>query len=251
MKPIALQLYTVRELMKDDYLGTLKQVADVGYKGVETGLSKGRTPEEARRMFDDLGLAVASFSAGLPEADNVASIAGAARTLGTDKLMVGSGPGRWTSPQSIREVAAEFQACAELAAPHGLRLCCHNHWWEFCEVAGQIGYDIFMAAAPGVFGEMDVYWASNFGRVDVPAMVSKYASRLPLLHIKDGPLVKGEKHTAVGAGKMDIPAAIAAADENVLEWLIVEIDACEGDMMQAVRESYDYLIGHGLARGNR
>jgi sugar phosphate isomerase/epimerase len=165
--------------------------------------------------------------------------------------MVGSGPDRWQSLDGVREVAAEFQAAAEVARPHALRLCCHNHWWEMQEFDGQIAYDVFMAEAPDVFGELDVYWASNFERIDVPKLVTKYASRLPLLHIKNGPLVKDRKHTAVGAGKMDIPAVIAAADQTVLEWLIVEIDACEGDMMTAVRESYDYLVGNGLAKGSR
>jgi len=46
---------------------------------------------------------------------------------------------------------------------------------------------------------------------------------------------------AVGQGKMNIPAVIKAADPEVLEWLIVELDACDTDMTTAVRESYEYL----------
>ena len=86
---------------------------------------------------------------------------------------------------------------------------------------------------------------------DVPALVAKYANRLPILHLKDGPLVQGEPHTAVGGGKMDIPALVNAADPNVLRWLVVELDDCATDMMQAVRDSYEYLTSHGLAEGNR
>ena len=108
-----------------------------------------------------------------------------------------------------------------------------------------------MEQAPDVFSEMDTYWASNFGRVDVPALVAKHAGRLPILHLKDGPLVQGEPHTAVGGGKMDVPALVNAADPNVLQWLVVELDDCATDMMQAVRDSYEYLTGQGLAEGNR
>jgi sugar phosphate isomerase/epimerase len=100
-----------------------------------------------------------------------------------------------------------------------------------------------------MFSQLDVYWAANFGAVDVPAVLARHAARVPVLHIKDGPLVRGEPHTAVGAGKMDIPAVIHAADENVLEWLVVELDECATDMTQAVRESCKYLVGEGFARG--
>ena len=76
-------------------------------------------------------------------------------------------------------------------------------------------------------------------------------SRIPCLHIKDGPLVQGAPHTAAGAGKMDIPRIVAAANDRVLKWLIVELDSCAGDMMQAVRESFLYLTKAGLGEGRR
>ena len=62
-------------------------------------------------------------------------------------------------------------------------------------------------------------------------------------------VVEGKPHTAVGAGKMDIPAIVAATNEAVLEWVIVEMDTCAGDVWQAVADSYTYLTGHDLARG--
>ncbi len=58
-------------------------------------------------------------------------------------------------------------------------------------------------------------------------------------------------HTAVGSGKLDMPAIIGAADPSVLEWLVVELDNCDTDMLQAVKQSYRYLVSSGLAAGNR
>ena len=43
---------------------------------------------------------------------------------------------------------------------------------------------------------------------------------------------------------------LAAADESV-EWLIVELDSCDTDMLQAVAESYRYLTTHGFAQGRK
>jgi len=57
--------------------------------------------------------------------------------------------------------------------------------------------------------------------------------------------------TAVGKGVLDFPAIIAAADPNVLDWLIVELDSCGTDMTEAVQDSYTYLIENGLAAGNK
>jgi hypothetical protein len=57
--------------------------------------------------------------------------------------------------------------------------------------------------------------------------------------------------TAVGSGTLPIPEIIDAADPDVVEWLIVELDEAAGDMMAAVEQSYDYLVSNGLASGNK
>jgi len=49
---------------------------------------------------------------------------------------------------------------------------------------------------------------------------------------------------------VDIPEVVAAGAGST-EWLVVELDRCATDMMEAVRTSYRYLIGKGLARGNK
>jgi hypothetical protein len=76
-------------------------------------------------------------------------------------------------------------------------------------------------------------------------VVKRHAKRAPLLHVKDRPMV------AVGSGKMHFPTVIGAADAKVLQWLVVELDECATDMLQAVRASCDWLVGRGLASGRR
>ena len=110
---------------------------------------------------------------------------------------------------------------------------------------GRYVYDILMEEAPDAFSELDVYWCA-YAKADPVAFINKYKRRLPLLHIKDGPLPEQMPHTAAGSGKMDIPAVVATADSSVLEWLVVELDACATDMLEAVAQSYDYLSSAGL-----
>lgn len=251
MKPLSIQLYTVRDAAAKDFIGVLKSIAAIGYKGVEFAGLHGHTPREIRKVLDGLGLVASSSHVGLPTKENRQEMIDTAGALGYKLLITGKGPDDFKTIDGIRKAADEFQAGAELLKGTSLRLGYHNHWWEMSKVGGRYGLDVFLELAPAVFSQTDVYWACNFGAVDVPALVRKNAKRIPCLHLKDGPLVQGQPHTAVGKGKMDMSAVIAAADPKVLKWLIVELDECATDMMGAVEDSYTYLTGEGLAEGNR
>jgi len=251
MKPIAIQLYTVRDACAQDFPGTCKKIAEIGYKGVELAGLHGMTPAEARAMLDDLGLVVCSSHGAMPTAENAGQIIDEAGALGYRYHVSGFGPDQFKTLADTKASAAAFKAAADALSGSDLQFGFHNHWWEFEAVGGLLPHDVLLDEAPGVFAELDVYWAA-FGGADPVAQVRRKAKRVPLLHIKDGELVPGEHiHTAVGKGKLDMPAIIGAADPNVLKWLIVELDACKTNMMQAVIDSYAYLTGEGLASGNK
>ncbi len=63
--PIALQLYSVRDLLVEDFEGILTRVAEMGYQGVEPAGFPGTTPVEAKKLFDRLGLVVTSIHSAL------------------------------------------------------------------------------------------------------------------------------------------------------------------------------------------
>ena len=251
MKPLSIQLYTVREQAKKDFPGVIRQIGEIGYKGVEFAGLHGCDPREIRRLIDDLGMKASSTHAALPTKETINEAVDLAGVLGYDILISGKGPGEFKTLDDVKAAAAQYQAATELLAGHGLRMAYHNHWWEMARFGGALGLETLLELAPGLVAELDIYWAANFGAVDVPALIGRRAARIPLLHVKDGPLVKDEPHTASGDGRMDIPACVKAADPAVLEWLIVELDFCAGDMMDAVKKSYAYLTGQGLAQGNR
>jgi sugar phosphate isomerase/epimerase len=251
MKPVALQLYTVRELCAEDFPGTVRKVAETGYKAVEFAGLHDMSPADVKAMVDDLGLEVCSAHTAMPNAENAEALIEEAKTIGNPRLISGFGGDDLKTVDDCKRAADKLNAAVEAIAGSGLAFGIHNHWWEFQEVEGQLPHDILLAEAPGVFAEIDVYWA-QFGGCDAAEQVARKKDRAPVLHIKDGPLIEGQPqpHTAVGAGKMDIPAVINAADPDVLQYLIVELDSCATDMMQAVIDSYKYLVGNGLASGN-
>ena len=249
MKPIALQMYSLRERAKDDLAGVLKEVAAMGYVGVETAGLYGHPAREVRKMLDDLQLVCCSTHGPMPTRDTIAERVDGAAALGTDMIVAGLNPKNFESGEALAESVEILTTAVAVATEAGVKYGYHNHWWELDPVGEATAYEAIMREVPAMFSQLDVYWASNFGTVDVPALLAKYAPRVPLLHIKDGPLVRDEAHTAVGAGKMDIPAVVAAADHDVLRWLIVEIDRCEGDMTEAVAASARYMIDNGIGRG--
>ena len=161
--------------------------------------------------------------------------------LGLTRAAGGFGAEDFADLDAVKRTADTVNGLIEALSPHGVDLFLHNHWWEFAVIEGRLGYHWLAELCPEVQFEVDTYWAANFGAVDVVAEVARVKDRAPLLHIKDGPLEQGEAHVAVGDGKMDIAAVIAAADPGVLEWNIVELDECDTDMMTAVERSYRYL----------
>lgn len=249
--PIALQLYSIRELLAADYAAGVRKVADIGYAGVETAGFPGTTPQAAARQFGELGLAVCSAHSPLPLGDQQAEVLDAMAALGCTRLICAwKPPELFASVDGIRQVCDELNEANAVARANGLTLGYHNHWAECALVDGRRAYEIMLDhLAPDIFFEVDTYWAKTAG-VDPAAMVRQLGGRAPLLHIKDGPCVMDAPMTAVGDGIVDVPD-IVASGAGASEWLIVEIDRCATDMLDAVAKSYRYMVGRGLARGKR
>lgn len=249
--PVSVQLYSLREEVKQSgYVEIFKKVAEFGYVAVELGDLYGKKPAEIKKALDDLGLKVSSNHGAVPKSDNIAQIVDTAKELGYHWHVTGFSRDSFADEEACLKTAEIMQAGAIALKKHGVKLAMHNHAWEFNKkINGRYPHQIVMDAAPDLHAQIDTYWAAA-GGANVPEVIKKISSRVPLLHIKDGPMNKEQPMTAVGEGKMDFLPIIESADENILEWLIVEIDRCAGDMCEAVRKSLRYLADNrfGLAR---
>ena len=250
--PISLQLYTLREQAAQDYTGTVRKVADMGYIGVEPAGYPGTTVEGAAQLYKDLGLQVGSAHLGLPVGDDRQSSIDQAGVLGAAHIVSGRGPKDFETLDLVKSTCDLFNEAAANAKAAGFRFSIHNHWWEFSPLAesGEPVYKHMLEyLADDVLFEVDTYWVQT-GGCDPATVVAELGSRCPLLHIKDGPCDRDKAMQACGEGLVDF-AAIAAAARDTTEWMIVELDRCDTDMVEAVAKSYDYLIGQGLASGNK
>jgi sugar phosphate isomerase/epimerase len=249
--PIALQLYTLRDLLAQDFEGTIRKVADLGYIGVETANMFGASPASAAKLFNQLGLTVTSAHSPPPLGDKKQEVIDTMGALNCRRLVIAwQPPEKYKSLDGIKSICDSLNEGAAVARKHGFTLGYHNHWFEYELLDGRIPTDVMLEHLdPDVFLEVDVYWVQTAGQ-NPAEVVRRLGSRAPLLHIKDGPCQIDAPMTALGEGVVDIPSVVGAGTGSV-EWLIVELDRCATDMMEAVQKSYRYLIGKGLAHGNK
>ncbi|NRQ34128.1 sugar phosphate isomerase/epimerase [Nonomuraea sp. NN258] len=239
-RPISVQLYTVRHQLAEDRDGTLTRLAGLGYRAVEP-FDPMADPKGFRQVIDDLGLSVSSTHAYALLGQEPAEVFEAIATIGADLAIIPGGIAHeeFTTADGLARTAGLLNDLAEQASAHGTRIGYHNHWWEIePRIDGRHALEALAdLLAPEVFLEIDTYWAA-VGGADVPALLRRQAARTLALHVKDGPGVKDEPHTAVGAGVMPVPEILAAAPDA---WRIVELDHCAGDVFAALADSHAYL----------
>ncbi|MFW5803085.1 MAG: sugar phosphate isomerase/epimerase family protein [Verrucomicrobiota bacterium] len=244
-KPISIQLYTVREQMNEDPWGTLARIAEMGYPGVEPCNIPGGDPVEASKRIADLGMVVSAFQAGIPVGDRKNELLDAAAAFGTSRVVCPFYNGEnFQSMDALKKTADLFREAAENCAERGMTFGYHNHDFELSiHVDGKPALLQLAALVPALHFTVDTYWV-KVGGEDPVQVVRTLGEQANLLHIKDGPLLKTEAMTAAGQGKMDFPPIVEAAPHA--QWLVVELDRCDTDMMEAVRQSLQYLVKSGL-----
>jgi sugar phosphate isomerase/epimerase len=252
-RPIAVQLWTLRDALAADFEGTLQRVAEIGYNAVEiASIPSHITSERARAVLDAAGLAVPSIHAPAPVGDDQQRVLDLAAAYGARYVVVPwLDPQRyWRSAEAIRAVVDLLNEASASARAAGLTLAYHNHHFEFEALDGRLPLEMALETlSPDVLLEIDTYWA-KVGGADPAAVLRGHSARVPLLHVKDGPASDtASPQTAVGAGAMDYETLIPLAAQA--EYLIVELDHCATDMMEAVAQSYTYLTTKGLAHGRR
>lgn len=243
-QPLSVQLYTVRDALSADLTGTLQRIAGIGFTNVELFGYVDRADEYATAL-QAAGLAAPSGHARLLDAgeQDLERIFHATATVGTGTLIDPHiDEARWTTREDVEAIARELSALAPRAADHGLTLGYHNHAFEFSNrIDGVSAYEVFAdALSDDVVLELDTYWVT-VGGDDPVAIIGKYGDKVQFLHVKDGDGSHDDKkQVAVGNGIMPIREIIAAAPDAQH---VIELDDHEGDVFQAVADSYTFLEG--------
>jgi len=246
--PVAVQMYTLRDQVATDIVGTLRAVAELGYGAVELHTLGGLSARDLRTELDTLGLQVTGMHIALArlEREPDAAIADV-RTLGGHYVVCPWLPPDRRGADDYHAIAPKLNQIGRDCRAQGLQLCYHNHDFEFQRFGEQTGFDIlFGETDPAlVQSELDLYWTA-FAGFDPAAQINRLAGRVPLVHLKDM-AAKSRTFAEVGHGTLDFPAILAACDEAGAEWMIVEQDRCERPPLESIGMSLAYLRSLGRA----
>ncbi len=239
--PVALQLYTVRELLKNDFRGTVEKVAKIGYDAVEFAGYGGLSAPEVKQLLKTNGLQVAGTHEGFEGLQsNTEETIAFNLGIGNKNIVVPSMPGamRKNGADGIKEFAAEMNKIGAKVHDAGMQLLYHNHSFEFEAMDGGSIYEILLKNTDAnlVKLEIDVAWAQRGG--DNPAdLIRKEGSRVKMLHMKD--FLNDGNYTLVpvGTGVVDMSSIIKAAREVGVQWFVVEQDSMKRPPLEAIEIS--------------
>jgi sugar phosphate isomerase/epimerase len=251
---IGVQLYTVRNVIEQQPGPTLKAIDEIGYREAEatSGNLDKIWPELKQTRLKPVSVHVDNA---LFKAENKEKLS----AVLTD--MKGKGfsyavypyvpPAMRHGEDTFKELADTLNRAGAECRKTGLKLCYHNHAFEFQPFGSKTGFEIMMdnldKANAGV--EMDLFWVSVGGQ-DPEAMLKKYAGRVDLVHIKDkaegtpvqfNETVPKSAFKEAGKGVLDWPKILKAAQAAGVKHYFVEQDQTPGNPIDSLRTSFEYL----------
>jgi sugar phosphate isomerase/epimerase len=252
--PMGVQAYTFRKHFPNNVIGTLDTIKMFGITELETGVPKGLTAEEFRKLCDERGIAIPSTGSGFDQLEkNPADLVKDAKILGVKFVMCAWIPhkkGNFNLDDAKKAVAV-FNRAGKILKDSGLTFCYHDHGFEFqpYEKGTLFDYIVENTNPDYVSFEMDVLWTIH-GGADPVALLKKYKSRWKLMHVKD--LKKGikgdftggtpaENDVVLGEGQADWKKILKVAKKVGIEHYFLEDES--NLEMENVPKSIAYLKG--------
>ncbi|MDP4284927.1 MAG: sugar phosphate isomerase/epimerase [Bacteroidota bacterium] len=244
IKDIGLQLYTVRDEMMVDSIGTLKKIASLGYKEIESATSAkgyyyGLKPAEMKQICADHGMTLRSGHVRYD--DKWQQTIDEAAESGQEYLIVPTMPTRGQTVDNYKRAAEIFNKAGEACNKSNIILAYHNHDAEFEKDNGKVLYDVLLENANPEFVkmEMDLGWVIMAG-FDPLDYFAKYPGRFPLWHLKD--MNMKERHsTEFGKGALDVKKMMQHSKQSGMKYFFVEQEEYTGTADECLEYNIKYL----------
>ncbi len=250
MAEYGLQLYSLRDITKENLQDALCRVAKMGYRYVEFAGFFDHPAEEVKAWLDEYGLTASGTHTQLnlltPEVieDTIAYH----KTIGCKDIIV---PGaKWETEELMDENIRALNWAQKRLAEEGITLSYHNHSHEFYTTAyGKVVEDELLVRTT-VTLEIDTFWLFNAG-IDPISYCEQIKERIRMIHLKDGKvptdaerdfttankLVQGR---SLGQGDAPVKAVRKWADENGI-LMVVESEGLDPTGPEEVARCITYL----------
>lgn len=224
---IGAQLYTVREYMKtrEDFCLTVRKVAEMGYRYMQVSGAADAPYDVIEKAARENGI------------EAVITHSPPARVLNdTDKLIeehlyfkakaigIGALPYERNYDGYMR-FCSEFSPAAEKIAKAGLKLCYHNHRFEFQKYGEKTGIEHILENTPSdLMLTFDTYWAVAAG-CDAAKFITDHKERIFCTHLKDMTVIDDRQEMVeVGDGNINFSAIMKACAGSGVKYHFVEQD---------------------------
>ena len=230
-KNFGIQLYTLRDIIGDDPRGVISSLAEFGYKQIESyegsmGIFWGMSHTEFKQFMDEQGLTLVSTHANVFEnyQQKVDQLAEIGATYITCPYI-----GPQETINDFYQLAEQFNELGQIANDAGLKFAYHNHAYSFEEVDGEIPQVVMMENTdPNLVDyQLDMYWVRAAGE-DITEWLERYPNRFTSGHVKDFSGGENPESVVIGTGTIDYPSILQVAQENGMEYFIVEQEAYTG-----------------------
>lgn len=260
---MGLQLYTVRDPMAKDAVGTLRKIAQIGYEDLETyGFDPGRVAYygfEARRFKEILIERGLTTTSGHYDLFRYLNGPLTALQAYVDKCIEGAlaleqkyitWP--WLEPDSrtidhFKRLAERLNVIGEQIRKAGLGLAYHNHDFEFIDHDGESGYDILIRDTdPNLVKiQLDLFWSTHSSTLSAHELFEQQPGRFVMWHIKDMDKHDRNRYTELGNGRIDFTKIMPDAQLAGLQYYYVEQgDHFAVDPLQSIATSAAYVKEH-------
>lgn len=241
MKPIAAQLYTLREYIQNfqDIETTFRKLKTMGYNEVQFSGAKITDAKELKRIADATGIHIICTHIPYEDMQNdLKKVIEDHQTLGCLCAGVGSMPSEYRSAEGFHTFAKEFDQIAEELKKEGLGATYHNHRFEFEKFDGKkTGMDILLEDSNTFTFMADTYWIQSGGG-DVVDWIYKLRGRIQMIHFKDMMIQDNEQHYAeVMEGNLNWKGILDACENTGIEYYIIEQDICQRDPFESLEIS--------------
>ena len=256
---VGLQLYSVRDDMKSDPKGSLKKLADMGYKVVEhAGYSEGKfygfTPVEFKKILGDLGLTMYSghVEFGMQSWDASKkdftdtwkkTVEDAAFMEQKFVLTPELAENAQKDYDTLLKVIDLWNKSGQLCQKYGMKFGYHDDFNGDTVLHGMKIYDIIMKNSDPklTVQQYDIANLYNAAGTDPMDIIKQYPGRFPTLHVKDvmKEKNKGNSHdsTILGKGVLNVKDVVALAVKNGAWLLIIEQESYQNiTPMDSVKE---------------
>jgi sugar phosphate isomerase/epimerase len=238
--PVALELYSVRDELQKDLMGTVRGVAKMGYDGVEFFSPYfDWTPEyakEVRKLLDDLNIRCYSTHNSPRSFDP--QFVGKAIELNQiigSKFIVMASAGKVEGLDGWKKVAERLNGGAEKMKAAGIRAAYHNHQTEFMPIEGKRPMEVLAAETDkSVVLQLDVGTCVHAGS-DPVAWINQHRGRFACIHCKDWSPKEGEGYQVLfGEGASPWKKIFPAVEKGGgLEYYIIEQEGSRFPAMES------------------